>query len=85
MDRIGDWIYCYIILKCRIYDVTSTNVYTDKITGNGDILNRELKLKGQNGIRANLGISFSVSIFTINADYNFSYFHSVAAGLIIGL
>ncbi|TFH02119.1 MAG: hypothetical protein E4H13_03060 [Calditrichales bacterium] len=67
------------------YDVTSTNVYTDKVTGNAENSSRELKLKGLNGIRANLGLSFTISIFTINADYNFSYYHSIAAGFIIGL
>jgi hypothetical protein len=62
------------------YEATSMTIKTEEIPGIGDNAIGDVKLDGENGLRINFGLSYTLFFFTLNLDYNICKYNSIAGG-----
>ncbi len=65
------------------FDNSSMVVKTEEIMTGSPL--GEVNIDGENNIRFNLGVSFSMLFFNVHADYNIGKYNSIGAGLMVGL
>ena len=66
------------------YEATSMTISTEEIPDIGENAIGDVRLNGENGLRANFGIFVNLWIFNLHMDYNIGEYNSVAAGVLLG-
>ena len=65
------------------YEITESKFDTEELTGNGTNGLGEVSVDGENSLRLNLGLSYTVLIFNLHLDYNLGLNNSIAAGIML--
>ncbi|MEJ2053966.1 MAG: hypothetical protein P8X42_08610 [Calditrichaceae bacterium] len=65
------------------YDNSTLEVSTDDLDNSGGIGN--VRIDGENSVHFNLGISYTMLIFNLHADYNIGEYNSIGAGVMLVL
>ncbi len=63
------------------YDISSTTIKTAELVSGAPL--GDVTIDGKNGLRMNLGVSFTVLFFNVHADYNIGKYKSIAGGAMI--
>jgi len=76
------------ILPIDIYggigiDYSSLEIETGRLNNPNNIGN--IRIDGENSVRLNLGLSYTLMIFNLHADYNISEYNSIGGGIMIVL
>ena len=65
------------------FDNSTLEIETEKLDNPDHIGN--VRIDGENSVRFNVGLSYTLMVFNLHADYNISEYNSIGAGLMIVL
>jgi len=65
------------------YEITALKIDTNKLDGVGPNGIGEISMEGENDIRMNLGLSYSLFILNLHLDYNLGTYNSITGGVML--
>jgi hypothetical protein len=65
------------------FEASSFKIHTDEIPDIGENGIGDVSIDGENNLRINFGISMTLTILNIHADYNYGKYNSFAGGVMV--